>query len=367
MLCLVAGLILSSTAQAAEQSSNVSSVALEALERLKGIDLDQNPAVKEAVVKILDQVRGTPQFVQIVRDFNLKGQDRELLAVALNNSTNSTGAEAVRLILHNGNLPLLSDALAGTNAAAVAECLGNTRAKEAVPLLAGIVLDPARDLPARKAAVRALARSQEGALMLLDIARQNKLSDDLKLTAALELLTASSPQLKAQAAELLPLPQARDAQPLPPISELATRKGDASIGAEVFRRETVGCSKCHQVNGAGTDFGPNLSEIGAKLAKEAIYESILDPSAGIAFGYEAWQIDLKNGDEVSGLIASETADELAVKSIGGIVTRYHKTDILKRTKQTLSIMPAGLQQTMSTKELVDLVEFLSSLKKAKKD
>src|SRR5215471_419193 len=106
-----AGLLLASTAQVPEQSSatNVSSVALEALERLKGIDLDQNPAVKEAVFKILDQVRGTPQFVQIVRDFNIKGQDRELLVVALNNSTNSTGVEAVRLILRNGNLPLLSD------------------------------------------------------------------------------------------------------------------------------------------------------------------------------------------------------------------------------------------------------------------
>ena len=43
----------------------------------------------------------------------------------------------------------------------------------------------------------------------------------------------------------------------------------------------MGCSKCHQINGTGTDFGPNLSEIGAKLAKKALYETILDPSAGI--------------------------------------------------------------------------------------
>ena len=132
----------------------------------------------------------------------------------------------------------------------------------------------------------------------------------------------------------------------------------------MFRRETVDCSEFHQVNGEGVEFGPNLSEIGTKLGKDAIYESILDPSAGIAAGYEAWQINLKNGDESYGLLASETADELAIKTVGGIVTRYKKSDIVNRTKQKVSVMPAGLQKAMSQAELVNLVEYLSSLKKA---
>ena len=44
-------------------------------------------------------------------------------------------------------------------------------------------------------------------------------------------------------------------------------------------------------------------------------------------------------------------------------SRYKKSEIDRRTKQKLSIMPAGLEQTMSTEDLVDLVEYLSSLKK----
>ena len=68
-------------------------------------------------------------------------------------------------------------------------------------------------------------------------------------------------------------------------------------------------------------------------------------------------------DEAFGLIASETADELAIKSQGGIITRYKKSDLAKREQQKLSIMPVGLQQTMTTQEFVDLVEYLSSLKK----
>jgi putative heme-binding domain-containing protein len=163
-------------------------------------------------------------------------------------------------------------------------------------------------------------------------------------------------------AELLPLPLGKNSMQLPSISELAQMKGDAAKGAEVFRLEIVGCNKCHQVNGQGTDFGPDLSEIGGKLGKDALYESILDPSAGISFGYETWQLELKNGDEAFGLIVSETADEVALKVAGGIVTRYPKSEIIKRQKQTLSIMPAGLQQTMTKEELVDLVEYLVSLK-----
>jgi putative heme-binding domain-containing protein len=117
------------------------------------------------------------------------------------------------------------------------------------------------------------------------------------------------------------------------------------------------------VRGEGTDFGPSLSEIGTKLGKDALYESILDPSAGISFGYEAYQLTLKNGDEAYGIIVSETPDELSLKGINGIVTRYKKSDLTNRVKQKLSAMPAGLQQTMSTRELVDLVEYLSTLKK----
>jgi len=128
----------------------------------------------------------------------------------------------------------------------------------------------------------------------------------------------------------------------------------------------VGCVKCHQVNGEGIDFGPNLSEIGTKLGKDALYEAILDPSAGISFGFEAWQIELKNGTEAYGLIVSDTTEEIAVKSQGSIVTRYKKADVTKREQQKLSIMPAGLQQAMSTQDLVDLVEYLSTLKKAEK-
>jgi putative heme-binding domain-containing protein len=340
------------------------SINLEALSRLKDIDLEANPAIKTVVLKVLEQMRGRPQFVEIVRDFKITGQGAALLQIASKDPNSQTGVEAMRLVLRENSLDLLKQSLTGTNALPLAEALGNTGEKMIVPLLEPMVLDPAREPAVRRASIRALSKVREGAIALLDLAKNQKIPEELMLTTSTELSSVHWDDLRTQAAQVLPMQQGQDAHPLPPIAELVRMTGSASNGAGVFRRESVGCSKCHQVNGTGIDFGPNLSEIGTKLAKEAIYESILDPSAGIAFGYEAWTLELKSGDEAYGLIVSETADDLALKAVGGVVTHYKKNELAKRTRQKLSIMPGGLAKTMSVQELVDLVEYLSSLKKA---
>jgi len=41
------------------------------------------------VLKVLEQTRGTPQFVEIVRDFNLKDQDEALLEIAAQSPASS--------------------------------------------------------------------------------------------------------------------------------------------------------------------------------------------------------------------------------------------------------------------------------------
>jgi len=349
---------------AAPELDERTAIAIEALSRLKGMDLEANPGVKSAVLKVLDQVRGRPQFVELVRDFRIKGQDPALVELAAQNANNSTGTDAARLLLDNEATGLFRASMETTNVVRLVEVLGNTLDRRAVPLLEPLVADLARDPSLRKQAVRSLALTQEGARVLLKLAREEKLPADLKLTAAAELHNVRWADIKTEAAQALPLPQGLNSEPLPSIAELAKRSGDAAKGAAVFRRETVGCNRCHQVNGEGIDFGPALSEIGAKLGKDALYESILDPSAGISFGFEAWQLELANGDEVFGLITSETADEISVKAQTGITTRYRKPDVARREKQALSTMPSGLQQSLSVEDLVDLVEYLSTLKKA---
>ena len=342
-------------------------IALEALSRLNGTDLNTNPSLKAAAFKVLEWTRGTPDFVTVVQDFHIPGQNAALLEVAENNPADGSSVAALQMIFASGDTSVIKDTLNGTNPVAAtetADALGNTHDKRIVPLLLPLVTDTHRDVSIRKQSVRSLAEVPEGAAVLLQLARAEKLPGDVRFTASMELNTVRWPELKAQAAQLLPLPQGRNTTPLPPVQELLKMAGDAHRGAQVFARSEVGCINCHRINNKGVDLGPALSEIGNKLGKDALYEAILDPSAGIAFGYEAWQINLKSGDEAYGIIVSETADEIVLKDAKAIATHIRKGDIASRRQSKTSLMPAGLQQTMSTQDLVDLVEYLSSLKKA---
>jgi putative heme-binding domain-containing protein len=334
-------------------------IQIEALNRLKGVDLESNPALKNAVTKVLEKTRGTPHFVEVVREFNLKGHGPALMEYALKFPNESSGVEAFRLALIELGQAKIENQLN----TAVIQLIANSNDKELQPILRKLITNTGEAVELRKEAAKALAHSQDGARYLLDLAEKGELPPDLKLTATSELHLAPWPEIKKFAAEVLPLPQSQNAEPLPPIAELVRRTGDPKRGAAIFASETAACASCHQVDGEGMDFGPKLSEIGTKLGKDALYESILDPSAGISFGYEAWSIELKNGDEAFGLIASETADEIAIKTQNGVTTRYKKSDIARRQKLATSIMPTGLQLTMSTQDLVDLIEYLSTLKK----
>ena len=108
------------------------------------------------------------------------------------------------------------------------------------------------------------------------------------------------------------LPAAGDAKPLPPLSELVKMKGNAAHGKELFGDKAT-CGKCHIVGGQGRDVGPNLSEIGSKLSKDALLVAILDPNAGISHNYETFLAVTDDGKTISGLLVSKTDDELVIK------------------------------------------------------
>ena len=347
------------------QSDNRTSLAVEAVTRLQNVDLDQNAKLKETVFKLLERTRGTPDYLRLVKHFKLKGQQTGLMELAIAHPADEVGVEAMRLILDDDGQKLIEEKLAAadTNAIAVAQAVGNSAKNEAVPLLLPLVNNDRASLPLRREAVRGLAKSEQGAAALVRLAKDQRLSDELKTTASLELSKARWENIRNEAARLLPLPAGQNNQPLPPLAELIKRRGDAENGKRVFGTVTAACASCHKVKGEGIEVGPDLSEIGSKLAREALYESILDASAGISFGYEAHQLELKSGEEAYGLIVSETPDELAIKNNTGVVTRYKKSDVKSRQQMKLSIMPAGLQQAMSVDELVDLIEYLWSLKK----
>ncbi len=64
------------------------------------------------------------------------------------------------------------------------------------------------------------------------------------------------------------------------------KDGNVANGRDVFfNNQVVACNRCHAFNGQNGGVGPDLTDVGARLTREQLLESILDPNATIA---ESW-------------------------------------------------------------------------------
>ncbi len=255
-------------------------IATEAIGRLKGVTLKTQPQLAGALNASLDRMKGTSAFVDLVGKFGLADRYPEVLALAQKHPTEQLGVDAMRMLMERDQKALVRKALAGDKeqAIATAQALGSAGHERATELLLPIVRDAKRDAELRRQATRALARNRVGAMQLIKLARSNQLDPSLKPAAGSALSVAPWRDLRKQISELFPAPAGKDNRPLPSINQLVRMRGNAASGKMVFAKAGT-CAKCHVVNGEGKEVGPNLSEIGKKLSREAIYEAILYPSA----------------------------------------------------------------------------------------
>ena len=91
-------------------------------------------------------------------------------------------------------------------------------------------------------------------------------------------------------------------------TETTVAKGDPAAGKQVFADQ--GCGSCHAFEPAGStgNVGPNLSEALQGKDAEFIQQSIVDPNAVIAEGYQPNIMPQTYGSDLS---AKEIADLVA--------------------------------------------------------
>ncbi len=143
-------------------------------------------------------------------------------------------------------------------------------------------------------------------------------------------------------------------------SQLAT--GDAKRGQAVFMSEKSKCSSCHRVGEQGKRVGPDLTTIGANRTAGDLLESMVFPSASIVRDYESYKVLTVDGRALTGLLVSESADAIEIQQASGEKVLLRQSDIEQISPSTVSIMPAGLDETLSETELLDVVKYLQSLK-----
>jgi len=339
-------------------------LAVEALLRMEDKDLEKRPSLRDAVVRVVSQIGGEPELVGLVAAFRLPGMESNLVQVACLNPGTPEASQAVRLIFDSKGEASIAAALTPEQAQTipVLRAMADASDPRGIALARPVVLDTGRPLETRQAAVRVLASTAAGASNLLAMVQGRLVPPEIQPFAERELRSSQWPGIRDGLASDPSAADRPGRNSLPPVPELIQLRGDPLRGRAVFRRPEVACDTCHQVADEGVDFGPRLTEIGAKLGREGLIAAILEPSSGIAFGYEAWRIVLRDGEEWLGLVASETEQEVLLKIPGGRAHSLPKAEIVSRDRLAASLMPTGLHESLTTAEFVDLIEYLLSLK-----
>lgn len=247
---------------------------------------------------------------------------------------------------------------------------GDRRAapSSALPILQKLALAAERDLELRRATLLALMETRAGTLWLLDAGARKDFPEALKPEVGRLLRNSPHQDLRNRALVAFPPPSRLDPNKLPVLAGLLPRKGNPDHGAQLMKasvKSDLQCLKCHTVRGVGGNTGPDLSAIGLKASRENLFESLLLPNKAIADQYITWVIETKKGLTLTGLLVEETADYVTLRDANGKDTRIDKREIDTRAKSPNSLMPSDLLAYMTEDDLVDLIEYLASLKSDK--
>jgi putative heme-binding domain-containing protein len=138
-------------------------------------------------------------------------------------------------------------------------------------------------------------------------------------------------------------------------------RSDPTRGLALFAGKAI-CATCHQVGREGGRIGPELTKIGAIRSRRDLLESIVLPSSTFAQGYEPYQVTMKDGIALAGMIARETADGILLRDLSGTEQRVSRSRIQKLERAPMSLMPAGLDRLLTIDESRDLLAYLESLR-----
>ncbi len=217
-----------------------------------------------------------------------------------------------------------------------------------------LLADAEQPAAERAAAAKELCTTREGGLMLLAAASAGRFDAEARGWIRDSIFTNPDLAVRALASEQFPRASAASVS----IAELAALIGDERRGEKLFFSQQAGCSRCHVIHGRGGEIGPDLSAARTKYAKDALLDAILNPSAGIAFGYDTWMFETEEGRVVSGFLLAD-GEQVLLKDTAGVRTSLPRESIVSRRKAKVSTMPDNISAGLSPQELADLVQFLT--------
>ncbi len=128
-------------------------------------------------------------------------------------------------------------------------------------------------------------------------------------------------------------------------------------GRRLFHSEQLACAECHRTRGEGSTVGPDLSNL---LHRDyaSVLRDIREPSAAINPDHPAFNVDLTDGESLTGVVVGENAAELRLADATGKTLVLPRAKVKSLRASTLSLMPEGLLATLNAEQVRDLMTFL---------
>ncbi len=188
------------------------------------------------------------------------------------------------------------------------------------------------------------------------IERQQLPASSVDTTQRSRLLKHDSKRISQLAAKVFASTSSARGKVIENYRPALSLKGDPASGHQVY---TAICAACHKRGSEGRDIGPDLLSV-IEHPPEKILGNILDPSADIQPGFNAYTCTLNTGEQIYGLLASENANSVVMKLVDGTTRTVLRNQIKTLQSQNLSLMPEGLEGAISQQQMADLIAFLRS-------
>jgi putative heme-binding domain-containing protein len=173
-----------------------------------------------------------------------------------------------------------------------------------------------------------------------------------------QLLESKDPAIKERARKLLELSAAGDRMKVfEDYKAVLALRPDPANGRAMFKQH---CSACHRLDREGVPVGPDLFGI-RNQEREAILLHTIVPEHEIMPGYAAYRVELKDGREVEGMIANESATHVRLRRALGEEESIAREQIASMEASGLSLMPQELEKNMTRQEMADLIAYLKGM------
>ncbi len=337
---------------------------------------DADASLLRQAVVALGQLKASASVAELIR--MTQKTEVELAARSATALGRIGGREAVAALMQ------LADHGAHEVRRAAIQSLGQLAAVEAVP----VMVKAWSELPLRPEAFMALTRVPTAVALEAYLDGLSSRNPDQRLVArnALKSIRAElRTSLEGRVAQLAPSVAAElqqvyagDPEAAPgPIFQAAIRVlttadylaaasaggGDIAKGRALFvDAKGMNCIGCHRIAGAGGDVGPDLTGIGSQSDRLGLADSLLFPSRVVREGYQRSVLQLKDGEEMAGLIKAETTESVTLRDAVGSLHVVQKSEIQERRQTADSLMPEGLHLGLTVTEFTDLITFLASLR-----